>query len=90
MKESMEETFQSPPFNRKSIFSFIAAILTVISTWHGIRALRRTGSLRGGEKAMSMAGIAASALAVLMASCSAAAVAILGFRLVEAIGRLFR
>ena len=31
MKESMEETFQSPPFNRKSIFSFIAAILTVIS-----------------------------------------------------------
>jgi hypothetical protein len=31
MKESMEETFQSPPFNRYSIFSFIAAILTVIS-----------------------------------------------------------
>ena len=31
MKESMEETFRPPPFNRNSIISFIAAILTVVS-----------------------------------------------------------
>jgi len=31
MKESMEETFQPPPFDRNSIISFIAAILTGVS-----------------------------------------------------------
>jgi hypothetical protein len=36
MKESMEETFQSPPLNRNSIISFIAAILTVISFCIGL------------------------------------------------------
>jgi hypothetical protein len=30
MKESMEETFQSQPFNSNSIISFMAAILTVV------------------------------------------------------------
>jgi hypothetical protein len=36
MKKSMQETFQSPPFNRDSIIGFIAAILTVISFCVGV------------------------------------------------------
>jgi len=36
MKESMEETFQSQPFNRYSIISFMAAILMVVSFCIGL------------------------------------------------------
>jgi hypothetical protein len=36
MKESMEEAYQSPPFNSNSIVGFIVAILTVVSFCIGL------------------------------------------------------
>jgi hypothetical protein len=36
MKESMQETFQSPPLNSNSIIGFIAAILTMVSFCIGL------------------------------------------------------
>ncbi|HET6846997.1 MAG TPA: hypothetical protein VFH29_09185 [Anaerolineales bacterium] len=67
-----------------------AAILTVIAVTHGARALSRFGALRAAEKAMTAAGLVASAMAVLASICSVVIVVILGMRLAEALRQLMR
>jgi hypothetical protein len=67
-----------------------AAILTPISAAHGLRALHRYGSLKSTERGMAVVGLTAAGLAVLIAACSGFVVIILGVRLMEATGQLFR
>ncbi len=62
-----------------------AAILTVVTAAHGVRALKRFKTLSTAEKGMTITGMAAGIAGLLITAFCAVVVLVLGLRLVEAL-----
>jgi hypothetical protein len=66
----------------------VAAILAVVASVHGAKALLRFRALTTIEKGMAMTGMAAGIAGFSAVACSAVLTVVLGLRLIDALGQL--